>query len=130
MSLMANPMDALRSYQQALDAGMPVDPNELDADYLKRSGEVAGAKRFDYVKLIDGQVQALAMFVEEEPHNRVARFCLAYAVSENNRGRGLAVEAINKGIEDLRKQFSLAGVKSFYVEALILGVKYQHNFYK
>lgn len=119
MSIMANPMEALLSYQQALRANMPIDPNELDADYLKRSGQVAGATRFDYVKIIDGEVLALAMFVEEEPHNGTARYSLAYAVSETHRGRGLAVEAIKKGIEDLKEKYGRARVKSFYVEALI-----------
>lgn len=120
MADMANPMDALLSYQQALRAGMPFDLNDLDADaYWKRNGEVAGATRFDYVKIIDGEVQALAMFVEEEPHNGTARYSIAYAVSETHRGRGLAVEAINKGIEDLKEKYSRVRVKSFYVEALI-----------
>ncbi len=119
MSLMANPMEALVSYQQALDSGMPIDPSEMEGDYLLKSGEVAGAKRFDYVKLVDRKVQALAMFVEDEPYKGVARFSLAYAVCENHRGRGLAVEAINRGVEDFKKKFSQAAVRSFYVEALI-----------
>lgn len=119
MSLMANPMEALVSYQQALDSGMLVDPSEMEGDYLLRSGIVAGAKRFDYVKVVDRKVQALAMFVEDEPYEGTARFSLAYAVNEGHRGRGLAAQAINKGIEDFKKKFGQASVKSFFVEALI-----------
>lgn len=119
MSSMANPMEALVSYQQALDAGIQIDPDEMDGDYLMRAGEVAGAKRFDFVKIVNRKVQALAMFVEDEPYKGVARFSLAYAVSENHRGRGLAVEAINRGVEDFKSKFSQAAVKSFFVEALI-----------
>lgn len=118
-SLMADPMNALRSYQQALDAGMPVDPSELDGDYLKRNGEVSGAMRFDFLKIIDGEAIAIAMFVEDEPHNDVARYSLAYAVNENHRRRGLAIEVVNKGIEDLKKKFGQVRMKRFFVEAVI-----------
>lgn len=120
MSRMANPMEALVSYQQALRNGMPLDHNDLDNDsYLKRNGEVSGAKRFDYLKIVNGEVQALAMFVEDEPHKGITRFSLAYAVEENHRGRGLAVEATTKGIEDLKTRCAQVGIKRFYVEALI-----------
>ena len=116
---MANPMDALRSYQKALETGMPFYPEEFDGAYLKRNGQVNGAIRFDYVKIIDGKVQALAMFAQDDPFKGVDRYCVAYAVSEAQRGQGLAVEAVNKGFEDLTKKFSEAKITGFYIEAMI-----------
>ena len=118
MSLMANPMDALQSYQRRFDTA-PIDSSQLDASYLKLSGKVNGGKKYDFVKIVDGQVHALAIFGEEESFNGVARYSVGYAVSESQRGRGLAVEAVNKGIEELKKEFDRMRMNSFYVEALI-----------
>ncbi len=119
MSLMANPMDALLSYQHALNAGT-IYTHEMDGCYLKRYGEVKSGKRYDYVKIVYGEVQALAIFGEEEPpFNGVNRYSVGYAVSETRRGRGLAVEAVNKGIEELKKEFGRVGMKSFYLEAVV-----------
>ncbi len=64
---MANPMEALRSYQQALDSGTPVDPSEMNGDYLMRSGtlncaldkKTARRYRFNYDKLISEDVSCL-----------------------------------------------------------------------
>lgn len=44
---------------------------------------------------------------------------VGYAVNESYRRRGLAIAAINKGIEDLKKIFSATKIKNFYVDAVI-----------
>lgn len=120
MSIMTNPMEALVDYQRVLDSGLEIDPSEFDDDYLKRSGEIVeNVTRFDYAKIVDKQVQALAMFVQEEPFKGAVRFSVAYAVAEKFRGRSLAVEAFNKGIADLNKILVQNKVSEFYVEALI-----------
>lgn len=120
MSLMTNPMEALVDYQSVLDSGIEIDPSEFDGVYLKRSGEIVeNVTRFDYVKIVDRQVQALAMFVHEDPYNAVERFSVAYAVAEKFRGRNLAIEAVTKGIDDLRQVLARNKVQKFYLEALI-----------
>lgn len=118
MSLMANPMEALLKYQHAVNAGA-VDPNQIEGGYLKLSGEVPSGKKYDFVKILAGEVQALAIFGEEESYKGVPRYSVGYAVSENHRGRGLAVEAVNKGIEEFKKEFSRLKIKNFFVEAMI-----------
>lgn len=65
MSLMANPMEALLKYQHAVNAGM-IDQSQISGSYLKLSGEVPSGKKYDFVKILDGEVQALAIFGEEE----------------------------------------------------------------
>lgn len=120
MSLMANPMLALADYQRVVSSGMELDPAEFDGEYLKRRGEIAkGVTRYDYVKIIDREVQALAMFPQEKLFNSVPVYSVGYAVCENRRGKGLAVEAVTTGIEDLKVILGRSGIKKFYVEALI-----------
>lgn len=119
MSLMANPMDALRMLQKLVDSGPPIDSSSLDEGYLKMYDEPDGRKRFSYAKIIDGEIQVLVTFGQEEPYRGVPRYSVNYAVNESHRGRGLAVEAVNKGIEELKKEFSQIKMKGFYIEAII-----------
>lgn len=117
MSLMDNPMNALLAFQQELNAGMPV--NNLDASYVFRNDEYNGGKRYSYAIVIDGEVQALATFGQEEPINGVDCYSVNYYVNEKHRGRGLAVEVVNKGIKELRNDLALISVRKFIVDAII-----------
>ena len=117
MLLMANPIDGLHDFQQALNIGMPV--SKLDAGYIERYDEIDGRKRYSYAKVVDGEVQALATFGEEELIKGVNCYSVNYSVGEKYRKRGLAVEAVNKGIEELKKKFIRLKNKSFYVDAII-----------
>lgn len=119
MSSMANPMDALISLQQALNDGVPVDLRELDSGYHLIYDEPNGGRRFSYPKIIRGDVQALAIFGLVEPINGVTCFSVGYAVHEKYRGRNLAVEAVNRGIDELKRGFGRTRMQSFYVEAVI-----------
>ncbi|MFN3697731.1 MAG: GNAT family N-acetyltransferase [Pseudobdellovibrio sp.] len=108
-------MDGIRSLQAAIDNNMPFNFVELDLNYKMIYDEPNGRSRFWYAKIVSGKVQALSTFgFEEGPDNGTDRYSVNYAVSESCRGRGLAVEAVNIGINDLRKR-----LKHFYVEALI-----------
>jgi RimJ/RimL family protein N-acetyltransferase len=118
---MANPMDALVATQEALRNGASFDPPELDDEgYAKVYDEpFSGGKRYSYIKVISGEVQAVAIFGLDDPLDGVECYSVGYAVSENHRGRGLAVEAVNKGIANLIQRFSLTSMKRFYVEAVV-----------
>lgn len=117
MSSMADPMMALLSFQEALNTGMVV--KRLDAHYVERCDEIFGGIRYSYARVINGEVQALATFGPEEPINDIECYSVNYVVSDKYRGRGLSVEAVNKGIEELKKEFSLTKMQRFYVEAII-----------
>lgn len=116
MSKMADPMIALREIQQALNNDIRFEHRKLSVEYLAMNKDFPdGGKTYSYAKIIDREIQALAIFVVEEPHRNVSRYSVGYAVKESHRGRRLAVEAVNKGIEDLKIKFG----KNFYLEALI-----------
>ena len=108
-------MDGLRSLQSAIDNCMPFSFVQLQSDYKMIYDEPSGKRRFWYAKIVNGEVRALSTFgLEDGTYNQTDRYSVNYAVTENYRGHGLAIEAVNIGIEDLRKR-----LKRFYVEALI-----------
>lgn len=117
---MADPMEALRNTQRELEY-YQLDSRQLDADgYLKTDNVFPdGMKRFSYMKIVGRELQAIAIFLREKPINGVDCYNVNYAVSEKHRGNNLAVEAVNKGIEDLKKRFAQTAMKSFYVDAIV-----------
>lgn len=120
MSTMADPMIALREIQQALNNNIPFAHRNLSDGYLTMSKEFPnGGKTYSYAKIIDLEIQVLAIFGLEDPIDGVDCYSVGYAVKENHRRRGLGVEAVNKGIEELKIEFSRTKMKSFYVEAVI-----------
>ncbi len=124
---MADPMIPLLSFQQKLDSGASVDSSLIIEDYLTMYDEPGeGRRRYSYAKIIGKEIQTLAIFGLENSVDGIVCYNVGYAVKENHRGRGLAVEAINKGIEDLKKKFSLQGIKNFYLEAVV-GVNNKHS---
>ena len=120
MSSMADPLIALLSLQQAVTAGDPlVNPQAIGEGYVMMYDEPNGGKRFSYAKIINREVQALSIFGLVDPIDGVPCFSVGYAVNENHRGHGLAVEAVNKGIKEMTTGFSRTRMRSFYVEAMI-----------
>ncbi|MDZ4084329.1 MAG: GNAT family N-acetyltransferase [Bdellovibrionales bacterium] len=119
MPSMANPIVVLLSLQQSLNDGMPIDPTDLDANsYLTFYDEQPSGSRFSYAKVVDRQAQALSIFGVEERVANLDCFSVGYAVAEEHRGRGLSVEAVNKGLGDLKRKFGHK-MESFYLEAMI-----------
>ena len=119
MKPMADPMTALLSYQKDIE-GRSIDPQVLKDDYLQLFDETPGGrKRYINVKIVGTEVQALSIFVLDDPINSIATYNVGYAVSEIHRKRGLAVEVVNKGFDRLRKELSLTNLERFYVEAIV-----------
>jgi hypothetical protein len=119
MESMANPMNALLEIQEALNSQTPFDVPELGGGYKTWPNEYENGKTHSFAKIINGEIQALAIFGLVNPVNGIECWSLGYAVSENYRRRGLAVEAVKKGLEELKKIFSRASLKSFYIEGVI-----------
>ncbi|PIP90167.1 MAG: GNAT family N-acetyltransferase [Bdellovibrionales bacterium CG11_big_fil_rev_8_21_14_0_20_38_13] len=120
MSLLPDPINVLLSLQQALKDGMVVDPSELDANYKMFYDEpFVGGKRYTFAKIINDEAQAMSIFGLEDPIDGVVCYNVGYAVMESHRGRGLALEAVSKGIEKLKNELNRTGLKSFYIEAVI-----------
>ncbi len=119
MSSMPDPMNVLRSLQQAVTAADPTDYPPDGEGYVIMRDEKNVGRRFDFAKIIIGEVQAIAIFGLEEPVNGVTAYTIAYAVKENHRRRGLAVEAVNKGIKEMKTFLGRTSASVFYMEAVI-----------
>ena len=112
-------MNALLSFQEELSRGMPVQECELSQDYKLVFDQPNGRERFSYAKIQNGVVQALSQFALTDPIVGVVNFNLGYAVSEKYRGLGLGVESVLKGLAELKNGFGRAGIKEFYIEAVV-----------
>jgi RimJ/RimL family protein N-acetyltransferase len=120
MKTMADPMDALRSMQQALIDGTPLYLGNVGGDYQGRLDQYPnGDRRYLFAKIVNGKAIALVIFATEESINGVDCYSVGYAVDEKYRRRGLAVEAFQTGVVELVKELRKTGLKRFYVDAVI-----------
>lgn len=119
---MADPMIPLVQLQDAIDSGSYVVPSDAldDEGYMKLYDQQPSGQRYSYVKLVNNEAQALAILGEEDPINGIECFSVGYAVSEKHRGSNLSIEAVKKGLEDLKRILrQTTTIKHFYLEALV-----------
>lgn len=117
---MADPIIPLLEMQRALNNGEFVVPSGLDEGYLPMYDEVPSGRRYSYAKIVNNEVQVIAILGEEDPINGVECYSVGYAVSEKHRGRNLSIEAVSKGLDDLKRILSqTTSIKQFYLEALV-----------
>lgn len=80
MGLMADPMIALREFQRALDTGVQFDSQKLEDDYFHLSDVRSDEwKKYSYLKVINGEVQALAIFGLDGKIGGVDCYSLGYS---------------------------------------------------
>lgn len=121
MSQMPDMMESLKSLQDALDNGefLQMQTCVLNKQYKVILDHPMGNARFSYAKMDKGQVRAFSVFVQADHINGVPCFNIGYAVQQKYRGKGLAVEAVNVGVEELKNGLGRAWVKEFYIESVI-----------
>lgn len=119
MRPMADPMIPLLEMQRALNTGEFITPHELDNGYMKMYDEVPSGKRYSYAKIVNNEVQTVAIFGIDDPINDIECYDIGYAVNEKHRGHGLSIEAINKGLEDLKRILSQKPIRHFYLSTLV-----------
>lgn len=106
--------EGLRTLQKAVDMGSITSSIKINSDYQMIYDEPDGMERFWYARIVNLEVQALCTFGREESRDGVLCYSLNYAVSERNRGRGFAYEAISVGTQDL-----ITRVGDFRLEAIV-----------
>ncbi len=120
MPEIADPMNGLRNFQRELDNGTQMEFRELNKSYFARFDEFPeGGKRYSYLKIMNGEIQAISMFGLVEPIKGVDCYSIGYAVNENYRRRGLALESVNLGLADLAVILGQMKMKKFYLEAVV-----------
>jgi hypothetical protein len=120
MKPMADPIVALRGFQNAINSGATPDPYDLEDNYIALYDEFPdGRKRYSYVKIVGQEVQALSIFGLEDPIKNIVCYNVGYAVCELHRKRGLAVEVVSKGLEKLTRELRSTNLEKFYLEAIV-----------
>jgi len=124
---MTDPMNALRSFQQALAQGI-ISPEKaaLHDDLLFLVDDANGETRFTYALVKSDRVVGLANFIPSDPMKGFPCLSVGYAVDEANRSRGFGKELVRKGFEELINGFQRAKLPHLYVEAII-GVSNEHS---
>ena len=106
-------MEGLLGIQQALNDGMSVP--HLNENYLIFNDIIENENRYWFAKIVEREILSLATFRENPPVKGLSSYSINYSVAKKHRGQGLAVQAVNKGIEELKKLFQ----RPFYVDAII-----------
>lgn len=68
---------------------------------------------------MNSEVQSLAIFGLENSVNGITCCNIGYAVKEDHRGRGLAIETVTRAIKKMKIQLARENIKSFIIEAVI-----------
>ncbi len=117
---MTDPLPALMSFHEAFALGaLKVRPGELDPTLVVHVDAPTGTQRLSYARIEKDQVTALAIFASIEPLDGVPCFQLGYAVLPEKRGQGRARDLVTAAIAEMHNGFRRAGVKRFFVEAVV-----------
>ncbi len=118
--MMSNPMTALVSLQEALDAEEVVlKPCALHSEIKVLHDEPNGGSRFTYAIVVDKTVQAIAMLVHAQPYECLPCFQLGYAVLERSRRRGVGRRIAQSAIAEFKHGMGRNHLHDFYVEAVV-----------
>lgn len=124
---MTDPMNALRSFQQALSQGIIAPQRaELHHDLLFLVDDANGETRFSYALVKGDHVVALVTFIPAAPMNSFPCLNAGYAVDEVCRSQGYGKEVTQKAFDELTNGFQRAGVPHLYVEAIV-GIFNEHS---
>lgn len=111
---------ALKSFQQALDAGeVHIQPGTLDGQLFVHMDRPNGETRLTYVRLERKKVTAMVQFIPCDSVEGEPCFNVGWAVPEEIRGQGRAGEAFIAAVKELRHGFAPHGMACFWVEAIV-----------
>lgn len=120
---MADPMNALLSLQEVVAQGNLENLNpqrcKVAKGYQMIFESYGRIVRFSYAKIVTNEVRALSMFATAQPINGVPCYNIGYAVATKYRGKGLGLEAVTKGIEELSNGFRRTNITKLFLEAVI-----------
>ena len=111
---------ALKSFQQALAANaIPVQRGDLDREMLVHMDRPNGETRLTYARVSGRTVVVLIQFIPSDPYESEPCFNVGWAVAEAYQGQGRAREAVVAALKEMRNGFTRAGMKAFWVEAIV-----------
>lgn len=121
MPTLTDPLDALMSFQRALQRG-GISPirGELDPGILVYRDEPNGELRLTYARLEGQRVASLVNFAPTDPiEPAIPCFSIGYAVHEKYRGQGRAKSLVEAAIAELANGLTRNGRPVFHIEAIV-----------
>lgn len=121
MPAMTDPNDALVSFTAAFRARsiMLAKCETVDDLWVHHDEPLKGVHRLTYAFIARREVKGIVIVTPVDPVDGVRCFGIGYAVPDVLRGRGIAKKIVADAIGELRHGLSEAGVKHFFVEAII-----------
>jgi hypothetical protein len=117
---MPDPMDALLKLQEAITNNqISLHDCEIHTDLKVIIDTPAGIQRITYVKQVNSNVQAVAIFAHVESIDGIPCFHVGYAVISSMRGQGLATDILRKGIDELNHAMKRNGATQLCIEAVV-----------
>lgn len=119
MSDMADPTNALVSFQAEIKRGMPVQHCVLHRDLSVMLDNPNGKPRYSYAKIEWGTVKGFSLFVLDSPIDDVPTFNMGYAVPAFYQNKGFGSDIVKKSIEEFSAGLASAGVRKIYIRAVV-----------
>lgn len=118
---MVDPSIALHSFQKEFSLGnLKLEQGSIHPNlYVHYEAIGNNSFRLTYVRLEKLTVITFVNIVPCAPIERAPCFQIGYAVPESYRNRGLAKETIEMVITEMKNGYRRAGIKSFYIEAIV-----------
>lgn len=111
---------ALKSFQQAFASNtIAAQMGELDREMLVHMDQPNGETRLTYARVAGRTVVALIQFIPCDPYEGEPCFNVGWAVADPHQGQGKAREAVIAVLREMRNGFFRAGMKAFWVEAIV-----------
>lgn len=121
MPEIVNPMDALPSFQLGVMTGeIWLERGQIDRNvHAYLDDPEGGSRRWSYARLDGKEVTSLAILTRADPYEGKHCLQIGYAVPEHLRGEGRGKDIAQAAINEARYGMARAGVKAFYVEAIV-----------
>lgn len=116
---MTDPMDGLRSFQQAYRRGLIQVHRTATDKVVYHEDQPEGEPRLTFARIEGDLVVGIAQIVLAEPYEGDRCFGLGYAVRPSHRGRGIATALAQVAIAEFARALVRGGARAFHVEAIV-----------
>lgn len=117
---MTDPANALTSFQEAFARGeITLRPGVLDPTLLLTVDMSNGVVRFTHVRIDEGTVIAMVLFIEGEQVDGAPCLELGYAVHPGYRNLGRGKEIVEAAIAEMKHGLLRPDQEAFYLEAVV-----------
>ena len=117
---MTDPIDALISLQKAVnDSTVHMTEGKFYPNVKCLIDYPDGETRYTYAKIIDNEVQAIAILGLIPMASDVPYFQIGFGVKKSKRGQGMGIRLMKQALKELVNDISTSSMKEFYLQAIV-----------